>query len=228
MTGCFDNSVGDAEGSQDSDSNSDPSTGESNGAGSSATSSNVEQSRTWFSSGVVYNQYWNDGQEHYSGHQRCLDWGPVYNSSTGEYMGEDCRDFGYPETESDWDTSNCTERGGEIVWTDYGYRNAPSCELSFASITTSPGEALLIYQMSGFTMESMCEGVLVYTSSYLASGAEYAIAPGSALDCTHELYKITTYSRTDTSTTNNSASWDNSDRQGIWSIVYAIQDTTVI
>ena len=230
MTGCFDNSVGDAEGSQDSDSNSDPVTGESTGTENPTTGANDVQSRTWFSSGGTYHTYWNDGQEYQSGQQRCVDWGPTYNSSTGEYMGEDCRDFGYPTNESDWNTTNCTERGGEVVWsTSYsypnGYRNAPGCKLSFVTITTSPGEALLIYQVSGLSIMSVCDGVSQNTNyllNPLISGKEYVIMPGSALNCTFEISQTLTY------TSNGGYYSDYLDMQTIWSFVYAIQDTTVV
>ena len=225
MTGCFDNSVGDAEGSQDSDSNSDPVTGESTGTENPTTGANDVQSRTWFSSGGTYHTYWNDGQEYQSGQQRCVDWGPAYNSSTGEYMGEDCRDFGYPEAESDWNTTNCTERGGEITWSTSYYRTAPSCSLSFATITTSPGEAILIYEISGASITSVCNGVsqnVHYLTNYLNSGKEYAIMPGSALNCTFEISQTLSY------TSNGGYYSDYPDMQSMWSVVYAIQDTTVV
>ncbi|MGB1631946.1 MAG: hypothetical protein ACPHEN_00970, partial [Candidatus Poseidoniaceae archaeon] len=109
MTGCFDNSVGDAEGAQDSDSSSD-STGES----TNTPSSNNAQARTWYSSGGVAKNNWDDG--HYSGMnwdndsedyryisnsgQRCIDYGPYYDSSTGQMLGERCNEWGYPESTS--------------------------------------------------------------------------------------------------------------------------------
>jgi hypothetical protein len=220
MSGCFGGSVGDAEGADDTSSTTVVNNYYNN------TTSSDSQERTWYSSGNTYFTYWNDGQDASSGQQRCLDWGPVYDSSTGEYMGEDCRDFGYPEQASDWNVTNCTERGGQIDWSGYSstinFRYSPVCKLTFTTITTSPGEALLIYQMSGISINTECEGVTVYTTSYLVTGAEYAIVPGSALGCTHEITNSLAYSKSDGSTA------DYTDRQSVWSIVYAIQDTTVV
>jgi hypothetical protein len=226
LSGCFDGSTtGDAEGADAADDSSEGTTVINNYYNNTTTSSE-SQERTWYSSGNTYFTYWNDGQDAHSGEQRCLDWGPSYDSSTGEYIGETCQETGYPQQASDWNVTNCTERGGQIDWSGHSstnhYRSAPGCKFAFTTITTSPGEALLIYQMSGFSMTSECMGVTVYTTSYLASGAGYAIAPGSALECTHELSQMTTYS------TSDGTSYDYTDRQTVWSIVYAIQDTTVV
>lgn len=252
MTGCFDNSVGDAEGSQDSDSPSDPTTGESTGT-ENPTGADTVQSRTWYSSGGVYQTYWDDGQ--YRGYytndgvyvgtslaeisnnssnfddddyeyryiswsgQRCLDWGPYYDSSTGDLLGERCNEWGYPSSESEWDLTDCTDNGGEIIWRDeYNqYQYAPTCRMSFATINSSVGEALLIYEYSGLSITSNCNGVDV-NIGYSLSGKEYLIAPGTALECSHEIYKDISYTEYDYQ----------SDDQSIWSIVYAIQDTTVV
>ena len=245
MTGCFDNSVGDAEGAQDSDSSSD-STGDS----TNTPNSNSAQARTWFSSGGVSEIAWSDGQ--YSGYYsvdgdvymgtsyqydnddeyryrqisksstRCVDWGPYYDSSTGELLGERCNEWGYPESASDWNLSGCTLNGGEVIWEEsydgsINYRTAPECRMSFAEINVTAGEALMIYEWSGFSIASTCDGVDVYTYNSLTS-KEYVIVPGSALDCTHELYRLLSYTYTE----------GYSDSESIWSIVYAIQDTTVV
>ena len=88
MTGCFDDAVGDAEGTDEADGTSD--TGDNGGTQVSDAANS--QARTWYSSGGVYQTYWDDGQ--YSGYesndsddddntyrqissssQRCLDWG---------------------------------------------------------------------------------------------------------------------------------------------------------
>ena len=222
MSGCFDGGgVGEAEGAQDSTDTSG--TTVVNHYYNNTTANANSQERTWYSSGDTYFSYWNDGQDARSGYQRCLDYGPVYDSSTGEYIGEDCRETGYPTEASDWNVTDCTSRGGQVDWSAYTYessfRSAPSCTLEFTTITTSPGEALLIYQMSGLTVNTICDGVSLYTASYLTSGAEYAVAPGSALDCTHEMTKVISYSPTGN---------DYTDRQSVWSIVYAIQDTMVV
>ena len=246
MSGCFDGAVGDAEGTDDADSNGGTSTGDESNS----------QSRTWYSSGGVYQSYWNDGQ--YSGYytvdgnvplengdpnngshdhdddyvyrsisansQRCLDWGPYYDSSTGEALGERCNEWGYPESASDWNITDCTDNGGEVIWTylesygSSGYRYAPNCKIAFATINSTVGEALLIYEWSGFSIASTCNGVNVYTSASALSGKEYVIAPGTALECSHELYQTLSYTSNE----------DRFEDQSIWSIVYAIQDTTVV
>ena len=246
MSGCFDGAVGDAEGTDDTDSNGGTSTGDESNS----------QSRTWYSSGGVYQSSWNDGQ--YSGYytvdgnvlfengdpnngshdhdddyvyrsisansQRCLDWGPYYDSSTGEALGERCNEWGYPESASDWNITDCTDNGGEVIWTylesygSSGYRYAPNCKMAFATINSTVGEALLIYEWSGFSIASTCNGVNVYTSASALSGKEYVIAPGTALECSHELYQTLSYTSNE----------DRFEDQSIWSIVYAIQDTTVV
>ena len=236
MSGCFDGAVGDAEGSEDSDSGD-------------GTTSESSQSRTWYSSGGVYDSNWNDGQ--YTGYysipdyafmgseynesmdvnddnyryrsltsssQRCLDWGPFYSNSTGELLGERCNDWGYPSSESDWNLTDCIDDSGEIIWLYDDYRVAPTCRKAFNTINSSVGEALLIYEWSGFSIASTCNGVSVYTSSSALSGKEYVIAPGTALECSHEIYIDVQYSGSELATNS----------QSIWSIVYAIQDTTVV
>ena len=235
MSGCFDGAVGDAEGTDDASENGDTSGGE--GTASST------QSRTWYSSGGTYQTYWDDG--HYSGmeiqrnngsnnyiymsanSQRCLSFGPYYDSSTGELLGERCNEWGYPETASDWNLTDCTDNGGEAVWSSDNFRNAPVCLHILRTINTSSGEALLIYQASGINLRTTCNGVSSPNQYYVSWGYsspnsysvsdEYNLIQGSALDCTHEIYRTSSYVKS-----------SNSNSESIWSIVYAIQDTTVV
>ena len=226
MSGCFDGAVGEAEGTDDASENGDTSGGEGTSTGTASST----QARTWYSSAGTYHTYWNDGQYGQSdGHiirnygERCVAWGPLYNSSTGEYIGE-CTEYRQPESADDWNLTDCTANGGEAVWgydvetyPDY-YDYAPSCRMSFATINTTIGEALMIFEMSNFYLSSTCDGVTVYTSTSALSGKEYIISPGTALSCSHELYNNRPYSYSESQF----------DSQVIWSIVYAIQDTTVV
>jgi len=229
LTGCFDGGgVGEAEGSQDSASDDGTSTSPPDG---SSTIPATTQSRTWFSSGGITDYYWQDGQNIASGQQRCIDYGPTYDSSTGEYIGEDCRETGYPTEASDWNLTQCTDGGGTPIWdTRYSgesvYRYAPRCLNVFSTINTTAGEALLIYQASGVDLRTTCDGLSTPSEYYIwntysgsndyAVSNEYNIVPGSALSCTHEIYRTEPYD----SSGNN---W-----QVMWSLVYAIQDTTVV
>ena len=119
MTGCFDNSVGDAEGAQDdpTDDNTNPGLPDvSTDSDSSNTDQSSSQERIWYSTGETIPTTWHDGMTYsYSG-ERCLEYGPLYNSSTGQYIGEECRRYGFPDRASDWDTSNCTNLGGTPYW----------------------------------------------------------------------------------------------------------------
>jgi len=231
MTGCFDDAVGEADAQGDtSDDTTDSGTN---------TGTETSQSRIWYSSAGSYNDYWNDGQ--INGYisengtsstirdngERCVAWGPYYNSSTGEYVGEECTEFRRPTSPSDWNLTDCTENNGEVIWpyTDEQYENwnqyyehAPDCRLHFTTINTSVGQALLIYEWSYFSITSTCDGVSVYTGSGALSGKEYVIAPGTALSCSHELYTISDYTYSE----------HQIDYQRIWSIVYAVQETTVV
>ena len=232
MTGCFDGAVGDAEGTDDASENGDTSGGEGTSTGTASST----QARSWYSSAGSYHTYWNDGQsgeyiDNYGNPQnilnsgeRCVDWGPLYNSSTGEYVGEECVEYRRPNSASDWNLTDCTDNGGEAVWSydvetlpEY-YQYAPTCRTLFSTINTSVGEALLIYEMSYFTLSSTCDGVSVSTITSALTGKEYVIAPGTALSCSHELYAYRTYTYTE----------QNIEQQRIWSIVYAIQDATVV
>ena len=50
-------------------------------------------------------------------------------------------------------------------------------------------------------------------------GEEYAIVPGSSMSCVHEITYTQTYQKSSHADIN---------RQSIWSLVYAIQDTVVV
>ena len=76
------------------------------------------QERIWYSSGDVVNSYWNDGQDVGSGVARCLEYGPAYDSDTGEYLGEECKETGLPQSSSDWNAPSCTSIGGVLVQYD--------------------------------------------------------------------------------------------------------------
>ena len=225
MAGCFEaTSTTEAEEEQDSTSGDDSTDSSTPNGGNTATNS---QERVWYSSAGTYYSNWNDGQDIDEGYyERCVDYGPTYDSTTGEYIGEDCRETAVPSEESHWNTSMCTDSGGTVMWIGYdtasSYRNAPNCLASFAFINTTAGEALLVYQASGFYMQSTCNGITSpsyyvipgWTSQYTVSD-EYNIVPNSALDCSHELYRVIEFSNYDIN-------------EYLWSIVYAIQDTVVI
>jgi len=228
MSGCFDGgSVGEAEGAQDSVDTSGT-TIVNNYYNNTTTSSNTQE-RTWYSSGGVLFEGWNDGQAIGSGVQRCIEYGPEYDSSTGEYIGEMCKDTSYPEEQSDWNTTMCLDYGGVIDWDNSwqngnDYRNAPECRIILNTINTSSGEALLIYQASEFYLRSTCMGIsspINYASAstgwsrYTVSD-EYNIVAKSAFDCTHEIYRTIGFTS------------DLEPEEYLWSIVYAIQDTTVV
>ncbi len=235
------------DGSDDDSSSNDP-IDSSNGQGSDSTNSGSttsnSQERIWYSSGGVSIEAWNDGQNIGSNMKRCIEWGPSYNSSTGEYIGEECIDEEYPQSASDWNTTMCTDYGGVIVWGfdtttvvdtgrpfDSPYRFAPECRIIFKTINTTAGEALLIYQASAFSFRTTCMGISNPVDYYGSGGGfitlttmsnaysvsnEYNIVANSALDCTHELYRTIPF------TTNLEHD------EHLWSIVYAIQDTTVV
>ena len=230
LTGCFDGGgIGGAD-AQDSTGN----TTVVNNYYNNTSSNSSPQERTWYSSGGIYNPYWTDGQTAQSGQQRCVDYGPTYSNTTGEYVGEACRETGYPDQASDWNVSSCTDEGGFVMWhylntwqnnsVNDGYRNAPTCYQIFTTINTTSGEALLVYEASnGIQLRTTCDGVSVppnytiSTSFYYTISNEYNIVQGSAMDCSHEFYRVKSY-----------ANFDISSYQYIWSMVYAIQDTTVV
>ena len=233
MSGCFDGGgVGEADAAQDSTSTEDGDA--STGSTTTIPTTTNSQQRTWYSSGGIYNQYWTDGQTAQSGQQRCVDYGPTYSETTGEYVGEACRETAYPDEPSDWNVSSCTDEGGFVVWNNLnnwqnnsvndGYRYAPTCYQIFTTINTTSGEALLMYEISsGIQLRTTCDGVSV-PATYSTSSSysytitnEYNIIQGSAMDCSHEFYRVKSYVNSDISS-----------YQYIWSMVYAIQDTTVV
>ena len=222
MAGCFEaTSTTEAQEEQDSTSGDDPTDSSTPNGGNTATNS---QERVWYSSGGNYYSNWNDGQNINEGnYERCIDYGPTYDSTTGEYIGEDCRETAYPSEESHWNTSMCTDNDGTVRWIGYDYdsdyRYAPDCLNVFTTINTTAGEALIVYQASGFKMRSTCNGISSPTDysgySFYSVSDEYNIVPNSAFDCSHELYRVIEFSNSDTD-------------EYLWSIVYAIQDTIVV
>ena len=63
MTGCFDGAVGDAEGTDDASENDASENGDTTGGeGTSTGTASSTQARTWYSSGGVYQTFWDDGQ----------------------------------------------------------------------------------------------------------------------------------------------------------------------
>ena len=165
MSGCFDGAVGDAEGTDDADSNGGISTGDESNS----------QSRTWYSSGGVYQTYWNDGQhgevtwndesENISSYgKRCTIWvyGQYNDSQSYQWnLNEYCAQFMMPRNYDHWNLTDCYSKNGIILWgydvaalPDLYYRYAPSCMVSYMSINTSPGEVLLIHEYSNLMMSS--------------------------------------------------------------------------
>ena len=222
MSGCFDGGtagVGEAEGAQDSGEASET-TVVNNYYNNTTTSSNVQE-RTWYSSGEVVNLYWNDNQDIASGSSRCLEYGPSYDSSTGDYIGEECKETGYPADISDWNETTCNASGGILIPYNYfgslNYRNAPTCSIIAASINTNSGEALIIYEMKSIVVSTTCAGIASSTTTSVTD--EYRIISGSSMACVHDIAYSQTYQK---------SSYEDLNKQSIWSIVYAIQDTVVV
>ncbi len=224
MSGCFDGGgVGEAEGAQDSGEASET-TVVNNYYNNSTTSSN-SQERIWYTSGGTYHLQWNDANADSSG-RYCSDLREQYSSTDGSLIGTYCEEYSYyTDFMSEGNLSECTSRGGTA--TDYKtYMNsenaaydryAPVCKIEFVTINAPAGSALLLYEAHGLQTAYECNGIGVsfsYSTSLGAYGKEYVLAPGSALDCTLTLYKTMTYGE--------------SDIESIWSVVYAIQDTTVV
>ena len=235
MSGCFDGGgVGEAEGAQDSDETSGT-TVVNHYYNNSTTSSNAQE-RIWYSTGDTFESTWNDGLGVASRSERCMEYGPHYDSSTGEYLGEECKRYGFPNKESDWNVTNCTNVGGTPVWsnlatyenhdddndplTNYAYAWAPSCTgITMFSIQTQPGEALLLYQKFGIGIwTTTCGGVSTTLATHLIGGSygnEYVIVQGSSLSCTHEMVRTMYFDH-------------QSPTMDMWSLVYAIQDVTIV
>ena len=129
LSGCF-GATSDESDAQDSESNDREQTDDSEDMDREDVDREDEdrQARTWYSSAGIYQTYWDDGQ--YSGYyynnngtalsendtedndgysyrqisnsgERCLNFGPYYDSSTGELLGERCNEWGDPESASD-------------------------------------------------------------------------------------------------------------------------------
>jgi len=237
LSGCFDGSTtGDAEGADAADDSSESTTVINNYYNNTTTSSD-SQERIWYSTGDTYESTWNDGLGVASSYERCMEYGPAYSSENGTYLGEECKRYGLPNKESDWNTTNCTNVGGTPVWsnlatyensdedndplTNYAYRWAPSCtDIPMLSIQTQPGEALLLYQKFGTgTWTTTCNGVSTSLSTYgLPGGAygnEYYVVQGSSMSCTHEMVRAMSFNHV-------------APLMSMWSIVYAIQDVTIV
>jgi len=190
-----------------------------------------DQDRTWYTSGGTYPVEWIDPSFAVSGGWGCIDWGPSYDPDTGEYLGETCREEGYRNSASQWNLSACIDAGGLVLWTNVpaeatennssthsAFRYAPSCKIEFSTINTASGEVLLIYQWDEFYLETTCGGVPAAAYPSSLSGKEYYVVTGGAMDCQHILYKTISYSD----------NYDESEEMTIWSVVYAIQDATVV
>ena len=93
----------------------------------------------------------------------------------------------------------------------------------------------------GLTVSTTCDGVSTNSAADGSlSGREYWIVTGGAMDCSHTLYKEIqhNYETKDFANNENSSSNESSNSvqnstayvspQDIWSIVYAIQDVTVV
>ena len=82
----------------------------------------------------------------------------------------------------------------------------------------------MIYEATGdWNIRSTCDGVSSPTdySNYTGGSGysvadEYRVVQGSAMDCAHEIYKATPYTTSTLIAPN------------LWSVVYAIQETTVV
>ena len=139
----------------------------------------------------------------------------------GEYLGEECKEMGIPSSAEDWNSTNCTGTleqvlGGGLIG-GYSWQYGPSCDTVLSTITTSSGEALIVNEMRGLTISSNCDGYNFTASSAHSFNGEWIIS-GSALNCTHNLIYSQYYTPSNTNTV----------VQQLVSIVYAIQDTTVV
>jgi hypothetical protein len=136
----------------------------------------------------------------------------------------------YINSYSQWNTSECTDAGGvasphpQAASNSYYNRYAPTCTIDLATINTSSGEALLIYQWDSFYLETTCGGVAESASWSQNYGKEYYVTTGAAMDCSHRLYTTIGYDDQNYYLQNQPQNED----LGIWSIVYAIQDVIVV
>ncbi|HIF04872.1 MAG TPA: hypothetical protein EYQ80_05645 [Candidatus Poseidoniales archaeon] len=160
------------------------------------------QARTWYSSGGIFNS-WNDDNSAASGKNNFMFW-------------DDGQDEHYTSNLSDWNLTECEDQGGVARLLGSGGYDLIYCDVTFATIHTSAGESLLVYEWTNFGLSTTCGEGWEWAdgSSYLNNGHEYWIAPGSALDCQHVLMTTLVY--------------DDETSPEIWSVVYAIQDVTVV
>jgi hypothetical protein len=186
LSGCFGMGGGDAEAEED-DYDEPTEPGDGDDV-------EITQARTWYTSGGTYDS-WNDegsagdGSDNY-----------IANSSTI----------------NDWNLTECEDQGGVARLLESGSQDRIYCDVTFATISTSAGESLLVYEWTNFGLSTTCGEGWEWGdgSSYLNNGHEYWIAPGSALDCQHVLMTTLVY--------------DDESSPEIWSVVYAIQDVTVV
>ena len=217
MSGCFDGGgVGGAEGAQDSDEASG--TTVVNHYYNNTTTSSVSQERIWHSSSDIVNKYWNDGQDVPSGQNRCLEYGPSYDSDTGAYLGEECKEMGYPSDESDWNGTSCNGALSSSYSFGMNWGYGPTCTVVSQTLSTNSGEALILYEMQSITISTTCDGILTSTKSTIGD-REYVIVPGSALNCNHEISYTQSYQTSSSLILND---------MKVLSLVYAIQDTVVV
>jgi hypothetical protein len=219
MSGCFDGAVGDAEGTDDAtDGTTDGTTVINNYHNGSSGS----QDRDWHTMGDIVSSRWTDGSDVSPNSQRCLEYGPSYDPDDGSYLGEECKRTGIPESEEDWDTTNCTGTitvGYTNTWGVPNWGYGPNCEdIEFASITTNSGEALIIRELTGMYVSSTCDGYTFWSSTNWDYGTELTVA-GSALNCTHSLVYSQSYSTVDS---------DYVSSVMLLSLVYTIEDMTVV
>ena len=219
LSGCF-GATSDESDAQDSESNDREQTDDREDMDREDVDREEErQERTWYTSGGTYNAYWDDPNVD-DDRRYCTGWSSQYNSSTGEFIGEFCDGYETATNIDDYNASHCESVGGVLEesftyspWTLGG----PDCRLNFATINTTSGEVLMVYQLSNsITISTTCDGVTnenSVTSSSVA-GKEFYIADGGAMDCSHNLW--------------TDVYEDDRTSLQIWSIVYAIQDTTVV
>ena len=216
MSGCFDGAVGDAEGAEDT---TDGTTTIINNYYNNTTiTENVvaeNQSKTWYSSGGVFNSQWNMNGVQENGYF-CIE---MRNWSDGSsYCESHWRlDTGF------WNTTECTGQGGYTIQNQSRY--APTCIIDFATINTSAGQVLMVYEIQGIEINSNCGGVS--QNANFESSVEYNIVSGSALTCTHTLSRTLSYDAQYIDDGLPEFHTQNPNPE-FWSIVYAIQDATVV
>jgi len=178
------------------------------------------QERIWYTSGGTYKSYWNMDNINSNG-RFCLDWGE-------DPAVDGCQSYGGLDANNPWNTTECTDSGGyatnavyDARW-NHQFQQPPLCMIDVFTINTTAGDALLLYESIGYSIYSNCNGVDFITP--LASSLEYDILGGSAMDCTHKLTSHIGYDDQYTSNPNNAQN----EEMSVWSIVYAIQDATVV